>query len=127
MTQFFIHHHDPQFEEPPWPGVRRLGPYNTLEEAQAQAEADAASGYGVALGIFSEEESENLKEKQADEQESGDPEVSSETILEEGNKIRETQVQERLSLMAEDRASLSSILPEGITVDDIDEAKAGGK
>lgn len=55
---FFIHLADPGFPNPPFPGARRLGPYNTVEEALAQAVADAAQGAGVALGIYDEEASE---------------------------------------------------------------------
>jgi hypothetical protein len=54
---FFIHLDDPGFPDPPWPGQRRLGPYETAEEAYEQAVSDAASGAGLAVGIYDEETS----------------------------------------------------------------------
>lgn len=61
--RFFIHLADPGFEDPPWPNMRRLGPYDTSEEALAQAVADAAQGMGVALGVYDEEASESHAER----------------------------------------------------------------
>jgi len=59
MTTYFIHLEDPQFAEGPWPGIRRLGPFNTQEEALNQAASDAAYGGGTALGVFTDEESDS--------------------------------------------------------------------
>lgn len=55
---YFIHLEDPGFPDEPWPGVRRLGPYPTSEEAFEQAVSDAAYGMGTALGVYAEAESE---------------------------------------------------------------------
>lgn len=65
---FYIHIDDPGFPDPPWPGQRRFGPYNTVEEALAQAAADAAQGMGVAVGIYDEENSDLLADPPTDEQ-----------------------------------------------------------
>lgn len=61
MPGVFIHLDDPGFPDEPWPGQRRLGPFNTPEEALAQAVHDAAMGQGVASGIYPEEHSEALR------------------------------------------------------------------
>jgi len=55
---FYIHYEDPQFWEPPWPGIRRLGPFLTEQEALNQAASDAAVGAGVPVGVFTDAESE---------------------------------------------------------------------
>jgi hypothetical protein len=59
VAQFYIHVDDPSFPDAPWPGVRRLGPYLTLEEAQAQATSDAAFS-GLTGEIYDEDASAAL-------------------------------------------------------------------
>lgn len=54
---WFIHLDDPGFQDNPFPGQRRLGPFDTAEEAVAQAVSDAAVGMGVAAGVYGEDES----------------------------------------------------------------------
>lgn len=41
---FYLHIADDGFAEPPWPGERRLGPFETAAEAEAQAVNDVAIG-----------------------------------------------------------------------------------
>lgn len=58
---YFIHIEDPQFHEAPWPGVRRLGPFETKKQAEEQAAAERLRGIEIA-GIHTGTESQALSE-----------------------------------------------------------------
>lgn len=58
---FYIHIHDPQFAEAPWPGQRRFGPYGSDKQALEQAASDVAQGAGEGvIGIFTGTESQKF-------------------------------------------------------------------
>lgn len=116
MAQFYIHIADPGFPDPPWEGQRRLGPFNTKEEAVAQAASDTAMGAGEALGVFTGAESDKGKD---------DTSVMTATVTtldvnDLAKVIVEAEITKQLGEQAEDRAALVSILPEGVTIADIE-------
>ncbi len=127
MVSFYVHVADPGFAEAPWPGAKRHGPFLTVEEAVAQATSDAAGGYATPIGIFTEAESVALEQVPLEAHERAAATVSRDVIVAASDAVRETQVKEALGRQKQDRDALSSILPAGITVDDIDQAKAGGR
>ena len=60
---WYIHLHDPQFFDDPWPGQRRIGPFNSEEEATEQAANDLARGMGEGtIGVFTGQASDDMRE-----------------------------------------------------------------
>lgn len=112
---FYIHIPDPGFPEPPWPGERRLGPFNTAEEAEAQAIDDVARGMGEVLGVFDEEASEAMA--------SSSKRRAAAVVPSRINKKAETRRNRYLSEQAkvadEQRANVEALLPAGVTFDDL--------
>lgn len=62
MPGWYIHIPDPTYSGGEFPFGRRLGPYLTEEEAVSQAVSDVAAGFGAVLGVYSEAESEKMRD-----------------------------------------------------------------
>lgn len=107
---FYIHYADPSF------GQRRHGPYLTEDEAIAQAVEDGAVGYGQALGIYSEEDSE---QKMADTPIDTTPDTD---IASEADTRREEINREAATVADSDRTAIESLLPAGVTLDQLADA-----
>lgn len=110
--RFFVHLADPSFPEAPWPNTRRLGPFDTLAEAQAQAAADLAGGHlaeDELVGIYSEDDSHALSVAATAEvtDHSSDGRLQA-TI----DQIRAGQAEERRRVAAE-AATRAAGLPDG--------------
>jgi len=112
--RFYIHIADPGFPEPPWPGERRLGPYNTREEAEAQAVSDAAGGYAVALGIYEEGESH----KRAVQANRGKAVVTRAKIKSKGETEAKRRHKERQKNLDSDVRALAEMLPTGMGMEE---------
>lgn len=115
---------DPGFPHPPWPGVRRLGPFLTPEEALSQAVSDAAGGHGVALGVYDDAASETLRENPKAKVAALFPpsEIKRRGTAEARRRVKLAQT-EALDQIDRD-ALLEKILPEGVTVADLREQGA---
>jgi hypothetical protein len=118
---FYIHLLDPGFPDAPWPGARRLGPYNTAEEAEEQAIDDVARGMGEVLGVFDAEASEAMatggKKAAA---------VPPSRIKTKAMTRRKKYLAEQARVADEQRANVEAILPEGVTFQDLMDIARGG-
>ena len=106
---FYIHIADPQFLDPPWPGVRRLGPFDTQTDALAQAGSDLASGAGLALGVWDESASESMSAIDAAALPpvcTPDDITTAASQIEAANALTQTEAD----------AKLQALLPAGVTV-----------
>jgi hypothetical protein len=61
-VRYYVHVEDPGFPEEPWPGERRLGPYDDEDAAYEQAVDEAAYGGAVVLGVYEEDASEQSRD-----------------------------------------------------------------
>lgn len=140
---FFIHIADATFSDPPCPGERRLGPFLTVEEAQAQAANDVAHGHvapDALLGVYSDAESRaraeamdraHARHKPQDDPWEGptrfDPRgrrggklaCSTARILKTADKQRAEMLEAHARTIEDQRASLQQMLPEGVDADEL--------
>jgi hypothetical protein len=107
---YYIHLEDPGFPDHPWPGVRRLGPFLTLEEATEQAISDAALGHGVALGVYSEEESE----KRYSGGKEGKAAFARAGIRSAGEALAKKNQKAAIEVFEENKRAVEAMLPAGV-------------
>lgn len=126
MAGFFIHISDPGFPDPPFPHERRLGPYNTMEEAAAQAVSDTALGFGTPLGVYAEVESEKRAEGIHEPDTGtfrattkGKAAYSRSQIEKRAETMRNRIQAQAVATAQEAEEALRAILPEGVTYDDL--------
>jgi hypothetical protein len=117
---YFIHLADPSFPEGPWPGERRLGPFNSQKEAAAQAANDIAIGMGESIiGVYSEAESDKRDEAmRSEDAPQAKLAVTREKLDSAAAKIREQNNREVARVIEEQRQLLEQVLPEGVSVDE---------
>lgn len=123
--KFFIHLDDPGFPDPPWPFQRRLGPYDTHEEAVRQAVSDLAGGHSVGATVYSHEESEKLRDGARAKAHASPAELNRLAKAERKRRDRLAEL-ERLKaaeLRDEHDALLREMLPDGV---DLDALRAAG-
>lgn len=115
--RFWIHYADPGFPDPPWPGVRRVGPFNNVEEAKAQAASDAATGQGVALGVVNDLESNNSQNASGDRLNTI---VSAKQIQKAADEIILETMRNKVQVRAENDAALQNQLDQhGLSIEDL--------
>lgn len=110
---FYLHVRDPQFDDPPYPGERRLGPYTTSREARDQAASDLAIGHlreEDFAGIFDEDGSAARAEELV-----GEP-IARDDVIAEGRALRQAEIAAQRQRIAE----LQTLLPP-----DVDAAELG--
>lgn len=133
--KFFVHLTDPGFPEPPWPGERRLGPFDTPEEAEAQAVSDIAYGGGEGIvGVYSESESERRREASHPEDvgsalaadrearpvsRGGKAHRSRSQLQPRAETARRRLEAERARQIEEDTRAFQETLPKGVSIDDL--------
>jgi len=143
--EYFIHVRDPGFPDPPWPGERRLGPFLTLEEAEAQATSDLAHSYitgdgmtGIYTNAESDARAEGLRQAwdEARAQGSSDPyappppfdpaTVDAGTPSATATELEQGAVTARRKLLAtharsvsDQRESLQALLPDGVDAEEL--------
>lgn len=110
MTTFFVHLEDPGFPDHPWPGIRRLGPFLTSDEAAAQAISDAASGHGIALGVYSEAESEKRYGGGRD----GKATLTRAQIAKRAETVARAARDETAARLRDDVSAIEATLPPGV-------------
>ena len=114
---YYIHIADPGFPEPPYPGVRRIGPIEDLEAVKAQAVEDMASGGANVLGIYDASQSDGMADKGADTHPSG--RINVDTLKQEADDLVKERVAEASAVAADFEETLNQRLPEGVTIADL--------
>lgn len=115
---FFIHIADPGFPEPPWVNERRLGPYDTDEEAANQAVHDLATGFLAEdnfLGVFDDENSELRDQRPAKAKAA----IIPSKLKPRAATIRRKAHAQRLRDLQDQQTALEELLPEGVTIADL--------
>jgi hypothetical protein len=126
---YYIHVADTTFgvadpgsgEQVAWPGVRRLGPYLSVDEAVAQAAHDLATGYlsrENLVGIYDDATSSAYEDKPPTAR-AGAAAVVPSKVHARAETLRRHYYAQQVAAAEDQRGIVERLLPEGVGYDDL--------